>query len=170
MRLIHKKKFIILMTLMILGDIVSCLIAAGNPEEGNAIKRLLVILKVLPVQTVASSTPAAVSIWAVISFFLCLGCVWQIEYKSKQALNRTALLTIFVQMTLLSTLYGVFSALMDDNFYFLVAFLPLLFVIGLVVVGVGITYIVQKAQGHTGYEWYSDILTEEEYEKLRKRR
>ena len=167
MKWINKKKFLVYMTLMILGDIVSCFIAIGNAEEGYTLKRLLVILKILPVQTAASITPAVVLIWALISFFLCLGCVWQIEYKSGQALNRTALIAIFVQMTLLSTLYGVFSCMADDNFYVLAAFLPLLLVVGLIIISVGITYIVQKVQGHTGYEWFSDILTEEEYEKIK---
>lgn len=110
-------------------------------------------------------------VWIILSFFLVLAILWQTDL-SKQKLNRTALLCLGGNMLLTCLSRGIVewlvSGVAEGLFTMLVILASLLVMVG---GGIGMAYLVQKKNGALDtYEAFSDIMTEEEFEKWQRRK
>ena len=107
-------------------------------------------------------------LWTIISLILTLFICWQFSYESKQKLNRTVLLSELLNILLIVVSGGLCEGITTgfSSFSFVLSVLPVLIVLAMVLVAIGMTAVIQIKQGHTGYEYYQDILTREEYDKL----
>lgn len=138
----NKKRFILYCTLYVIGYLFFCII--GGINSGIMISDNPVLSQMLiyyGMPVGVRNLSVTMFLWIIISFFLVLFILWQTDL-SQQKLNRTALLCLG---------------------------LNILFAI--VAIAIGITYFVQKKSGAlNSYEAFSDIMTEDEFERWQKKR
>ena len=168
----NKKMFIVFIVLYIIGYLYFCIyggINVGTLVKDKFLLRELLIFSDMPVGALNLST--YVFLWIIISFFLVLFIVWQTNVTGPK-LNRTALLCEGVNILLIcfsrAIVEAIVSGIKEGLFTALVIIITLLAIVGSALL---ITYLVQRKNGSlNSYESYSDIMTEEEFERWQERK
>ena len=110
-------------------------------------------------------------IWIILSFFLVLSILWQTDLAG-QKLNRTALICLGINLLFTCLSRGIVESIVSgvaEGLFTMLIIVAVLFAI--VGVAIGITYFVQKKNGVlNSYEAFSDIMTEDEFERWQKRK
>lgn len=104
-------------------------------------------------------------------FFLVLSILWQTDLTG-QKLNRTALICLGINLLFTCLSRGIVESIVSgvaEGLFTMLIIVAVLFAI--VGVTIGITYFVQKKNGVlNSYEAFSDIMTEDEFERWQKRK
>ena len=167
MKIKNKTRFRVLCALYVIGYLFFCILGGMNSGMMISDSPALAFAAIyygLPVGV--RNLSVSMFVWIILSFFLVLAILWQTNL-SKQKLNRTALLCLGGNMLLTCLSRGIVewlvSGVAEGLFTMLVILASLLVMVGS---GIGMAYLVQKKNGALDtYEAFSDIMTEEEFEK-----
>lgn len=108
-------------------------------------------------------------VWVIVSFFLVLFIMWQTNLSGVK-LNRSFFLCYGIHMVITCLSRGIVECIVGGN-GISTSVTILTFLMVLVGVSFGITYLVQKKNGMlNSYQAYSDIMTEEEFERWQKKK
>lgn len=168
----NKKRFIFFIVLYIIGYLYFCIFGGinyGMKVSAHRVLRIMVILSNMPVGV--RNLSIKIFIWVIISFFLVLFILWQTNLIGPK-LNRTALICEGINLLITGLSWGIaewiVSGVADGIFTILIIIIVFLALVG---ASIGITYLVQKKKGVlNSYETFSDIMTEDEFERWRKRK
>lgn len=166
----NKKRFIILVILYIAGYLYFCIyggINYGLKVSDSLLLRNIVLFSDMPVGAVDLSINMFV--WCIASFFLVLFILWQTNLSGVK-LNRMWLICYAVHMMITCLSRGIVEWIVGGEG---LSTTVIILIVLMVIVGISlvITYFVQKANGMLGnYQAYSDIMTEEEFEKLQQKK
>lgn len=172
MKIKNKTRFRVLCALYVIGYLFFCILGGMNSgmmiSDSPALE-FAAIYYGLPVGV--RNLSVSMFVWIILSFFLVLAILWQTDL-SKQKLNRTALLCLGGNMLLTCLSIGIVewlvSGVAEGLFTMLVILASLLVMVG---GGIGMAHLVQKKNGALDtYEAFSDIMTEEEFEKWQRRK
>ena len=172
MKIKNKKRFILYCVLYVIGYLFFCIVGGINSGvmiSDHPVLSLMVLYYGMPVGV--RNLSVTMFLWIIISFFLVLLILWQTDL-TEQKLNRTALLCLGVNMLFTCLSRGIVewivSGVTEGLSTMLVIVVVLFVIIG---AAIGITYFVQKKNGSLdSYEAFSDIMTEDEFERWQKRR
>lgn len=172
MKIKNKTRFRVLCALYVIGYLFFCILGGMNSGMMISDSQALAFAAIyygLPVGV--RNLSVSMFVWIILSFFLVLAILWQTDF-SKQKLNRTALLCLGGNMLLTCLSKGIIewlvSGVAEGLFTMLVILASLLVMVG---GGIGIAYLVQKKNGVLDtYEAFSDIMTEEEFERWQRRK
>ena len=165
MKIKNKTRFRVLCALYVIGYLFFCILGginSGMMISDSPALAFAAIYYGLPVGV--RNLSVSMFVWIILSFFLVLAILWQTNL-SKQKLNRTALLCLGGNMLLTCLSRGIVewlvSGVAEGLFTMLVIFGS----------GIGMAYLVQKKNGALDtYEAFSDIMTEEEFEKWKQKK
>lgn len=172
MKIKNKTRFRVLCALYVIGYLFFCILGGMNSGMMISDSPALAFAAIyygLPVGV--RNLAVSMFVWIILSFFLVLAILWQTDF-SKQKLNRTALLCLGGNMLLTCLSKGIIewlvSGVAEGLFTMLVILASLLVMVGS---GIGMAYLVQKKNGALDtYEAFSDIMTEEEFEKWKQKK
>jgi hypothetical protein len=171
MKIKNITRFRVLCALYVIGYLFFCIFGGMNSgmiSDSPALE-FAAIYYGLPVGV--RNLSVSMFVWIILSFFLVLAILWQTDL-SKQKLNRTALLCLGGNMLLTCLSRGIVewlvSGVAEGLFTMLVILASILVMVG---GGIGMAYLVQKKNGALDtYETFSDIMTEEEFEKWQQKK
>ena len=172
MKIKNKTRFKVLCALYVIGYLFFCILGGMNSGmmiSDSPAPEFAAIYYGLPVGV--RNLSVSMFVWIILSFFLVLAILWQTDL-SKQKLNRTALLCLGGNMLLTCLSRGIVewlvSGVAEGLFTMLVILASILVMVG---GGIGMAYLVQKKNGTLDtYEAFSDIMTEEEFEKWKQKK
>lgn len=163
----NKKKFILFVVLYVIGYLYFCIYGgmnAGMKISDNPVLQSLFLFSNMPVGVINLSLYEFV--WIVLSFFLILFMIWQTDLTGPK-LNRTALLWQGLNLVFTCLSRGFVEILVSGvttGFYMILSIIAFL----VIIVGIALlmTYLIQKKNGAlNSYDAYSDIMTEDEFER-----
>lgn len=166
----NKKRFIMLVVLYIIGYLYFCIyggINDGMKVSDSVLLRRAVISFNMPYGV--RNLSINMFVWIAVSFFLIAFILNQTELKGPRA-NRIFLICYGIHMIITCLSRGIVEWIAGEDG--LSTTLTILIVLMILVGGsVGITYLVFKKKGWlNSYQAYSDIMTEEEFERWQKKR
>ena len=172
MKIKNKKRLIVFSTLYIVGYLYFCIFGGinyGMKISDNPAIDIMIRFSGLPVGV--RNLSLVIFIWIILSFFLVLFILWQTDLVG-QKLNRTALICQGINLLFTCLSRGIVECIVSDvaeGLFTMLIIVAVLF--AMVGVAIGITYFVQKMNGAwNSYEAFSDIMTEDEFERWQKRK
>lgn len=172
MKIKNKKRLIIFSILYIVGYLYFCIFGGlnyGMKISDNKVLDIMIRFSGVPVGV--RNLSLVIFIWIILSFFLVLFILWQTNLDG-QKLNRTVLICQGINLLFICLSRGIVewivSGVAEGLFTMLIIFVVLFAMVG---AALGITYFVQKKNGVlNSYEAFSDIMTEDEFERWQKRK
>lgn len=172
MKIKNKKRLIIFSILYIVGYLYFCIFGGlnyGMKISDNKVLDIMICFSGFPVGV--RNLSLVIFIWIILSFFLVLFILWQTNLAG-QKLNRTALICQGINLLFICLSRGIVewivSGVAEGLFTMLIIFIVLFAMVG---AALGITYFVQKKNRVlNSYEVFSDIMTEDEFERWQKRK
>lgn len=172
MKIKNKKRFIVFSILYIVGYLYFCIFGGinyGMKISDNIVFDIMIRSSGIPIGV--RNLSMEMYIWIILSFFLVLSILWQTDL-AEQKLNRTALICLGVNLLFIclsiSIVECIVSGVAEGLFAIMIIFVVFFAIVG---AGIGITYLVQKKNGvWNSYEAFSDIMTEDEFERWQKRK
>ena len=172
MKIKNKKRLIVFLTLYIVGYLYFCIFGGinyGMKISDNPALDIMIRSSGLPVGV--RNLSLVIFIWIILSFFLVLFILWQTDLVG-QKLNRTALICQGINLLFICLSRGIVECIVSgvaEGLFTMLIIVAVLF--AMVGVAIGITYFVQKKNGVlNSYEAFSDIMTEEEFERWQNRK
>lgn len=172
MKIKNEKRLIIFSILYIVGYLYFCIFGGLNYGMKNSDNKVLdIMIRFSGVPVGVRNLSLVIFIWIILSFFLVLFILWQTNLAG-QKLNRTALICQGINLLFICLSRGIVewivSGVAEGLFTMLIIFVVLFAMVG---AALGITYFVQKKNGLlNSYEAFSDIMTEDEFERWQKRK
>lgn len=172
MKIKNKKRLIVFSTLYIVGYLYFCIFGGinyGMKISNNTVLDIMILSSGIPVGV--RNLSIVIFIWIILSFFLVLSILWQTNLAG-QKLTRTALICQGSNLLFICLSRGIVewivSGVAEGLFTMLIIVVVIFAMVG---AAIGITYFAQKKNGVlNSYEAYSDIMTEDEFERWQKRK
>lgn len=172
MKIKNKKRFKLMVILYIAGYFYFCIIGGinnGIKISDNSILKSMILFSDMPVGAVNLSVN--IFMWVIISFFIVLFILWQTDLSGVR-LNRMVLICQGTNILMLCLSRGIVEWLVSGIAAGLLTMLTIIIVLFVIVsISVGLTYLIQKKNGMiNSYEAFSDIMSEDEFEKWKRRK